>query len=253
MTAADGGASRLEIRSDRLFLIEGRDEFNLFDALLKHCLGTAGRQDIQIIEAGGRHNFRHGILAIKAEAASHAPLCSLGVIRDADDDAQGAFQSVCDALRHAGYEPPAAHGRVSAGDPPVGVFILPDGRAREPSRLFAGVPSPVTKPSGVSKPISTACRTKALCSPGTKTRPSPMPGSPPGRTPWRAWAKGRDRARGISIPRLSQTCPISSGGSSRPPPKPAGAPPAPPSRVRCRGRGGRGRGRSRPRPSAALP
>ncbi len=127
MAAAAGGASRLEICSDRLFLVEGRDEFNLFDALLKHCLGTAGRQDIQIIEAGGRHNFRRSILAIKAEAASHAPLCSLGVIRDADDDAQGAFQSVCDALRHAGYEPPAAHGQVSAGDPPVGVFILPDG------------------------------------------------------------------------------------------------------------------------------
>ncbi len=127
MTAADGGASRLKIRSDRLFLVEGRDEFNLFDALLKHCLGAAGRQDIQIIEAGGRHNFRRGILAIKAEAASHAPLCSLGVIRDADDDAQGAFQSVYDALRHAGYEPPEAHGEVSSGNPPVGVFILPDG------------------------------------------------------------------------------------------------------------------------------
>ena len=127
MVATDRRAARLEIRSDRLLLVEGRDEANLFDALLKHSFGIAGRQDIQTIEAGGRHSFRRRILAIKAEAASHPPLRSLGVIRDADDSAGNAFQSVCDALRHAGYEPPAAHGEISNGEPPVGVFILPDG------------------------------------------------------------------------------------------------------------------------------
>ena len=128
MAAADGGAARLEIRSDRLLLVEGRDEVNLFDALLKHSLGAAEKRDIQIIDAGGKHSFRKNLTAIAAAARARPTVQAVGAARDADDNALSAFQSVCDALRHAGYEPPRAHGEVSAGDPPVGVFILPDGR-----------------------------------------------------------------------------------------------------------------------------
>ena len=54
MAAADGGAPGLEIRSDRLLLVEGKDEANLFDALLKHRFGDAEGRKIQIIDAGGR-------------------------------------------------------------------------------------------------------------------------------------------------------------------------------------------------------
>ena len=117
----------MDIRSDRLLLVEGKDEAYLFDALLKHRFGNAGRREIQIIDAGGRDRFRRNIVAIKTVVGSRPPLRALGVIRDADDNAGSAFQSVCDALRHAGYKPPAAHGKVSNGNPPVGVFILPDG------------------------------------------------------------------------------------------------------------------------------
>ncbi len=127
MAVADGDAPRLEICSDRLLPVEGRDEVNLFDALLKHCLGATGRREIQIIGAGGRDRFRSNIVAIRTIAASRPPLRSLGVIRDADDSAGNAFRSVCDALRHAGYAPPDAHGEVSGSGPAVGVFILPDG------------------------------------------------------------------------------------------------------------------------------
>ncbi len=127
MAAADGGAPRQEICSDRLLLVEGRDEVNLFDALLKHCFGAAEKRDTQIIDAGGKHSFRKNLTAIAAAARVRPTLRAVGAVRDADDNALSAFQSVCDALRHAGYEPPRAHGEVSAGDPPVGVFILPDG------------------------------------------------------------------------------------------------------------------------------
>ena len=127
MAAADGGAPRLEIRSDRLLLVEGRDEVNLFDELLKHCFAAAGKRDIQIIDAGGRHSFRKNLMAIAVAARARPTLRAVGAVRDADDDARSAFQSVSDALLHVGYEPPSAHGAVSDGDPPVGVFILPDG------------------------------------------------------------------------------------------------------------------------------
>ncbi len=127
MAAADAGVPRLEVRSDRLLLVEGRDEENLFEALLRHCFGPATSEDIQIIPAGGKHSFRKNLAAIAAAARARSTLRAIGAVRDADDDAGSAFQSVCDALRHVGYEPPAAHGEVSGGDPAVGVFILPDG------------------------------------------------------------------------------------------------------------------------------
>ncbi len=127
MAAADDGAPRLEIRSDCLLLVEGRDEVNLFDPLLKHSLGTTGKRDIQIIDAGGKHRFRNNLAAIAAAARVPPPLRAIGAVRDADDNARSAFQSICYALRDAGYEPPSAHGAVSDGNPRVGVFILPDG------------------------------------------------------------------------------------------------------------------------------
>ena len=127
MAAGDGGVPRLEVRSDRLLLVEGRDEENLFEALLRHCFGPAASEDIQIIPAGGKYSFRKNLTAIAAAAHARPTLRAIGAVRDADNDAGSAFQSVCDALRHAGYEPPSAHGAVSDSDPPVGVFILPDG------------------------------------------------------------------------------------------------------------------------------
>ena len=127
MTVADSSAPKRRIRSDRLLLVEGRDEVNLFDALLKHCFGAVGSEDIQIIPAGGKHSFRKNLTAIAAAARARPTLRAVSAVRDADNDATSAFQSVCDALRHVGYEPPAAHGEVSSGDPAVGVFILPDG------------------------------------------------------------------------------------------------------------------------------
>ncbi len=127
MAAADGGVPGLEIRRDRLLLVEGRDEVNLFGALLEHCVGAEGRRAVQIIDAGGKHEFRKRLMGIAITLRAGPPLRALGVIRDADTSARSAFQSVFDALRHAGYEPPEAPGGVAGNAPAVGVFVLPDG------------------------------------------------------------------------------------------------------------------------------
>lgn len=156
MAAADGGAARLEIRSDRLLLVEGQDEVNLFDAFLKHCFGAVGSEDIQIIPAGGKHSFRKNLTAITAAARARPTLRAVGAVRDADNDATSAFQSVCDALRHVGYEPPAAHGEVSSGGPAVGVSSCLTVRKRGRSRPCAGVRSPEATQAGAPKPISRA-------------------------------------------------------------------------------------------------
>ena len=117
--------ARLRIRSDWLLLVEGRDEFNLFGALMKHCFGAESQ--IQVIEAGGKDSFSENLQAIRTESKERPTLRAIGAIRDADQDASGAFRSVCDHLRNTGYEPPAVHGRFSDAAPSIGVFIVPDG------------------------------------------------------------------------------------------------------------------------------
>lgn len=123
---AGSGRPKLEIWADRLLLVEGRDEGNLFDALIRHRFGGERRSEIQIIDAGGRDRFPGNLNAI---ALASRNVRAIGAVRDADDDAGGAFRSVCDHLRNAGYAPPAAHGGFSDATPAVGVFIVPDGNA----------------------------------------------------------------------------------------------------------------------------
>ena len=124
---ATSGRHGTRIRSDRLLLVEGRDEVNLFDALMKHCLDA--EPTVQVFDAGGKDRFSKNLRAIQADARARPSLLAIGVVRDADDDAAGAFRSVCDHIRNVGYEPPAVHGEFSDAMPSIGVFIVPDGEA----------------------------------------------------------------------------------------------------------------------------
>ena len=126
MMAAGAGSGRpkLEIWADRLLLVEGRDEVNLFGALIRHRFGGERRSEIQVVDAGGRDRFPGNLNAV---ALASRNVRAVGAVRDADDDAGGAFRSVCGHLSNAGYEPPAAHGGFSDATPAVGVFIVPDG------------------------------------------------------------------------------------------------------------------------------
>ena len=115
----------MEICSDRLLLVEGKDEENLFKALIKQRIGAEA--GVRIIDAGGVDKFPRNLRAIRTAARARPTLRAVGVVRDADDDAAGAFGSVCAHLRNTGYAPPAAHGEFSGAVPSIGVFIVPDG------------------------------------------------------------------------------------------------------------------------------
>lgn len=121
---AGSGRPKLEIVADRLLLVEGRDEANLFDALVRRRFGEERRSEIQVVDAGGRDRFPGNLNAI---ALASRNVRAIGAVRDADDDAGGAFRSTCGHLSNAGYAPPAAHGGFSDATPAVGVFIVPDG------------------------------------------------------------------------------------------------------------------------------
>ena len=124
---ATGRRHGTRIRSDRLLLVEGRDEVYLFEALMKHCLGPESM--VQVIDAGGKDRFPKNLRALQTASRPRPSLRAIGVVRDADENAAAAFQSVCDHLRNVGYQPPPDHGGFSDGVPSVGVFIVPDGEA----------------------------------------------------------------------------------------------------------------------------
>ena len=125
-------ASGRRITAPHVLLVEGKDEELFFRALLNREMAQGG-PGCQVIPLG-KDRFRPRLLGLAADIRGRA-VGAVGVVRDADDDAEGALQSVCDALAAAGFTRPAEHGVIVAGDPRVGVFIMPDGR--QPGALEA--------------------------------------------------------------------------------------------------------------------
>ena len=126
VATSQGRQSRPKLEADLLLLVEGQDEVNLFRTFVTHCLENES-QPVQVLGVGGKDQFKNQLALIKNDAQARPTLRSIGVVRDADDNAQGSFQSVCDSIRNVGYQPPAMHGEFSNGVPSIGVFIVPDG------------------------------------------------------------------------------------------------------------------------------
>ena len=183
------------IREPRLLLVEGRDEVNLFRGLIRDCFDDD--PGIQVIDAGGKDKFSRNLRAIQTAAMAAPALQSIGVVRDADADASAAFDSVCDGIRSANYEPPMSHGEFSTGRPAIGVFIVPDGT--EPGAIET-----LCRRSRQGN-LTAACvdeylkclRSAMLRTPGTPTRALLMLISPPRRIPWHEWGKALCRGVGF--------------------------------------------------------
>ena len=111
-------------------LVEGKDERNFFKAFIEHL--RLRRVQIQVLD--GKDRLREFLVTL-AGATAFRNVRSVGVVRDADASADGAFQSVRTALRNAnrilqessGAELPVPdRPEERAGDrPSVSVLILP--------------------------------------------------------------------------------------------------------------------------------
>lgn len=121
-------AASWSVECPRLLLVEGTDEARFFSALLRK---SGGESEIQVLALGGKEALRRNLRVLDNQLAQSGIACrSLGVVRDADDDAAGSLRSVRDALRGYGWEPPARAGAVAGDSPRVGIFILPDGQSQ---------------------------------------------------------------------------------------------------------------------------
>jgi len=120
----------IRITSTHLLTVEGKDECNFFDALLKH----ENIKDIQVIDIGGKDKFKVEIpFLINAEGFSDVQ--SLGFIRDAEENqANSAFSSICSILKNnKNYKLPIPKNMnkvIPEQNKRIGVFIMPNNLER---------------------------------------------------------------------------------------------------------------------------
>jgi hypothetical protein len=108
------------IREKKVLAVEGKDEVNFFEALLKH-LGIAG---FEIRYVGGKDKFKKKLPAL-VHTSGFSDVEVLVVVRDADDDPDAAFDSVRNVLLYQRLEPPDRIDQFSDCNPRIGVFIMP--------------------------------------------------------------------------------------------------------------------------------
>ena len=85
--------ARIEIRSSIQLLVEGKDTENFFKELVRR-LSLPG---VEVQDFGGVDQLR-GFLAAFVVAPNFGMVRSIGVVRDAKQSAEAAFQSVRDSL-----------------------------------------------------------------------------------------------------------------------------------------------------------
>ena len=116
-----------DVESEVLLLVEGTDEVRFFYALLK----SLGIGHIQIASVDGKDHFAPVLKNVLMTSRNYQRLRRLVLVRDADDNAQAAFQSLRSALTGAGLSVPSeTFLRWAMGHPSVSIAILPDGESR---------------------------------------------------------------------------------------------------------------------------
>jgi len=112
-----------EIEHPKQLLVEGRDA----EAFFYPFLEDMEISDIQIQDYGGISELpvflKQFVLSSQYKGL---PVTSIGIIRDAEQNPQGAFKSVCGALEKWGLPIPSAPLALTEKRPQVCVYILPD-------------------------------------------------------------------------------------------------------------------------------
>lgn len=112
------------IQADVQLLVEGNDPRNFFEALVRN-MGLAN--DLQIQNFGGVNELGGFLSAFVRMSGFSNSVRSLGIVRDAETNARGAFQSIQSALRNAELPVPDGLDQRAEGPPTVSALILPGG------------------------------------------------------------------------------------------------------------------------------
>lgn len=120
----NSGAGWASITSKRVLAVEGKDEVNFFETLLKSINIT----DFQICEVGGKDKFPIRFPILVKTPGFYQPdglpwVTHVAIVRDKDED--NAFESIANIVQAVGIEPPDRPSSFSNGKPKVGIFIMP--------------------------------------------------------------------------------------------------------------------------------
>ena len=129
----------IKIEKKKLLLVEGKDEVNFFEAILKHEKINDVQEhekNIQILDVMGKNNFKN-IFKILTLSDGFANIEVLGFIQDADNNkAKSAFDSLSHLLKAEGFclKTGSIENNIfesshkNFGNKKIGIFIMPNNR-----------------------------------------------------------------------------------------------------------------------------
>jgi hypothetical protein len=110
------------IDEKKILFVEGDDEYRFFEALLKY-LGI-NRKEIGIYSVEGKDKFKEELPSL-VNSPGFKKVGILAIIRDADDNAEGAFQSIKNIIEKMKLKTPMKINQFADGKPEIGIFIMP--------------------------------------------------------------------------------------------------------------------------------
>lgn len=111
----------LTIVKSKLLIVEGPSDKMFFDKLLSRT----DIAEVQVEHYGGTAQLGSFLRALTA-TPGFRQVTSLGLVRDADDNPQGAFDSLRNSLESAKLPIPSQPMTIQLGTPQVAALILPD-------------------------------------------------------------------------------------------------------------------------------
>ena len=105
---------------EHLVVVEGTDDKHFFEALLSHV----GVKGAQVRTVQGKDNFKNEVPAL-VKSVGFRSVRTLTIVRDADENADGAFSSATALLRHLDLPYPRSRNSWAGGTPRVGVYVMP--------------------------------------------------------------------------------------------------------------------------------
>lgn len=110
-----------EIEEPYVLLVEGPGDEYFFRALARHMQ----LERVQVVLSSGKDDYWDKVKSVRDASGFGKVAESLGLVRDANNDARAAFQSACDALGAAGLPVPKRQGKAVEGEKRVAVVIVP--------------------------------------------------------------------------------------------------------------------------------
>ena len=114
LKCGDPMSPAIQIEQQRILIVEGKDAVNFFTVMINDC----DRSNIQVLDFGGITDISRFLSALVI-TPSWDQVISLGIVRDAEKNAQSAIESVRQIVNNNGLS-------LDSDSPRISIFILPD-------------------------------------------------------------------------------------------------------------------------------